>query len=336
MKALCLEKVLTNPPAANVDIHPERAEAISRNRKRWVKKSEITYWMDSYVDAPLVSKAFAEWNKHADSLQIVQTANQEDAKIRVTFDHNDGSWSYVGTDCLQVDTTQATMNFGWPLKYDYDTALHEVGHGLAFEHEHQNPNSGIDWNVPALNRWLSRSPNFWPPATVYRQIVAKSVGDGTRHDVDSIMHYGFPGGVIFKPEIYQTRPLIPKPGLSALDKETAKLWYGKTKETEYPESVGETDGEPITIVGNRETVKWVNLDRGDYTITINGLDYIVLVVFQRVLGGYKQIAAANGRNKTVTADVSLDQRRDIAIVARLHYTKTQEPLTGSLEVTKKW
>ena len=55
------------------------------------------------------------------------------------------SWSYIGRDILKsklAPQNEPTMNLGWDITRDRDAALHEIGHTLACEHEHQNPNSG--------------------------------------------------------------------------------------------------------------------------------------------------------------------------------------------------
>lgn len=48
------------------------------------------------------------------------------------------------------------MNFGWPLDTPYgrDTAMHEIGHALGLEHEHQNPFAGITWDIDAVRRYF--------------------------------------------------------------------------------------------------------------------------------------------------------------------------------------
>ena len=49
------------------------------------------------------------------------------SEIRVTFDPNDGAWSYLGTDCRRIPLNQATMNLGFQ---DGGTSGHEFGHVL--------------------------------------------------------------------------------------------------------------------------------------------------------------------------------------------------------------
>ena len=56
------------------------------------------------------------------------------------------SFSYLGTDILDrsiVGPDERTMNLGWDITRDTDAPIHEIGHTLAFPHEHQNPNAGV-------------------------------------------------------------------------------------------------------------------------------------------------------------------------------------------------
>jgi len=61
--------------------------------------------------------------------------NQIVADVRISFDPSpsEGSWSLVGTDCLQAAPTQATMNLGWldpntdtPTRSEKAVIMHEV------------------------------------------------------------------------------------------------------------------------------------------------------------------------------------------------------------------
>lgn len=52
------------------------------------------------------------------------------SEIRISFDPNIGSWSYLGTDCLDFKQSEATMNIAW---FDYPpkdggVIKHEFGH----------------------------------------------------------------------------------------------------------------------------------------------------------------------------------------------------------------
>ena len=119
--------------------------------------------------------------------------NAPDAEIRISFDPNDGAWSYVGTDNRSIPTNQATMNLGF---MDGGTAGHEFGHAIGMAHEHQNPAGGIEWNEATVIQSLSGPPNNWDEATIRHNVLNKYRVDqiqGTSFDPDSIMLYFFPG-----------------------------------------------------------------------------------------------------------------------------------------------
>ena len=76
--------------------------------------------------------------------------DRADAQIRISF-LQDGSWSYIGKDALQIPAKDPTMNYGW-LKADTEdeeysrVVLHEFGHSLGAIHEHQSPGVTIPWD----------------------------------------------------------------------------------------------------------------------------------------------------------------------------------------------
>jgi len=82
--------------------------------------------------------AFREWSA---------SDNDYKAEVRISFD-SEGYWSLVGresTDKAVAKPSEASMNFegfdkGLPVDWEA-TVLHEFGHALGFDHEHQIPQS---------------------------------------------------------------------------------------------------------------------------------------------------------------------------------------------------
>ncbi|MBT7464446.1 MAG: hypothetical protein HN686_10710 [Bacteroidetes bacterium] len=126
-----------------------------------------------------------------------------DSEIRISFQAGNGSWSYIGVDCLNVtDQTEPTMNFGWfdsttPDNEFSRTVLHEFGHAIGCVHEHQSPPANIPWDKPAVYRYYSATQG-WTQADVDNNIFAvytKSKISNSIFDRRSIMLYPIDGAL---------------------------------------------------------------------------------------------------------------------------------------------
>lgn len=173
--------------------------------KKWTDgKTLRVYFMDgSATQKARVREHAVRWSQFA-SITFDFSAARTSAEIRISFEADAGSWSYIGTDCLGVAKNEPTMNFGW-LKDDTDdteyerVVVHEFGHALGAIHEHQNPKGGIRWNLPAVYAYFEGAPNFWSKEETDSNVIQKYSVDqlnASKYDPDSIMLYQFDGALI--------------------------------------------------------------------------------------------------------------------------------------------
>jgi hypothetical protein len=189
---------------------------IADNVTEWTRYANLTF---DFTDS---SGAYHTWDPGDTSFK---------AQIRVSFDRS-GYYSLVGNDSINKQVTAAgeeSLNlegFDDLLPSDWKgVSLHEFGHAIGFEHEHQAPGAPCDFRFdddagymkttdgsgqfipdnngrrPGLYTFLGGPPNNWDASVVnfnLKQLPASSAYDISAFDKDSIMKYFFDSWMFVK------------------------------------------------------------------------------------------------------------------------------------------
>ncbi|HET7459826.1 MAG TPA: M12 family metallopeptidase [Longimicrobium sp.] len=202
-------------------------------------QKEFRSWVGDESQRQVVRDAFRTWKELGIGLEFTEVHSRTEAEVRISFMLGDGSYSAVGTDVLTRGSGERTMNFGWRLAGSdgLNTALHEIGHTLGLEHEHQNPFAGIEWNEEAVFRALAAEPNNWDREKTHWNIIRKispNEVQGSSWDPNSIMHYPFGPGLIRAPHPFDTTGVRPAGGLSERDKTWVRTFYPPQTPAKFP------------------------------------------------------------------------------------------------------
>lgn len=320
------------------DVHPGRAAAILDNDRKWVSGTTLRYyffdedefpwdrsrfrWGGNAAQKRSVRDAFEAWANLTIGINFEESNAPTEAEIRIGFVHGDGSWSWLGRRILDEPTSARTMNFGWDISNDVDTAIHEIGHTLGMPHEHQNPFAGIVWDEEAVYTDLGGPPNNWSRSKTFNNILRKlpeSSVIGSEWDPNSIMHYPFGPGLIVSPERYQSG-LRPTPGLSPADKRTVKEWYPRAR-TRLPK-LEPFVSERVSIAPGEQVHFRIEPDASrDYTLRTFGEADTVMVLFENVDGEWRYLDGDDdsGFDRNSLIEHKLFKDRQYAVRLRLYW-----------------
>ena len=309
-----------------------RVRLIIITASKWMNGSTLTYGFSNgpTIQKDVVRAAFSEWKALGIGLSFTEVSNVTSAQIRIAFDQADGSWSYVGTDCLTIAASRPTMNFGWNLTtgYGHNTALHEIGHAIGFPHEHQNPIAGIVWDDEAVYTSLGKEPNKWSRDETFQNILEKIKADdvqGSKWDPNSVMHYEFEAGMILKPTKYKNG-LKPKGGLSARDKKWVKSFYPSLP-SGAPAKLALFQSQPLELKsGQQANFEFIAPANREYTFRTFGVADTVLSLSQPVsVKGKPQKPLGmdddSGHERNAELKATLKKGERLHVKVRVRYVK---------------
>jgi hypothetical protein len=274
--------------------------------------------------AAAVRAAFAKWKAIGIGLKFKEVSQLSEAEVRIGYSIRDGdSLSSVGRDVLTDPLTDPTTIYGWDLTSTYGsgTALHEIGHVLGMEHEHQNPFAGIKWHEKAVYDNLGASPNNWTRSETFHNILEKlspQQVQGSKWDPKSIMEYEFEPGLIAEPKRYEAEGLYPPGTLSAADKQWARKWYPPLKAS--PKKLLALKPAVVDLAAGKQvdfTIKPTASRK--YTIETKGASDATLVLFEVVNGVPRYVSGDDdsGEERNAVVQQKLFEGRDYIVRLRM-------------------
>lgn len=311
-RPMCAQPLRGVPPL-KADLPQGRAYSIRRVQTKWMNGTVLHFcfltgrdWTWPEGQRKVVRNAFQAWSALGIGLQFKEVEDETEAEILIGRRQDNRSWSFVGTENLGNRDDGRTMNFGWDLETDWGraTALHEIGHALGLEHEHQNPLAGIVWDEPAVYAHFKRTDG-WDADETYHNVISKlstNSVDGSNWDPTSIMHYPFDPGLMKLPQPYDRLGVGENTVLSDADKAWVRHWY-PAQAAAMP--ISALSISPLPMVPGAQADFVFNPDSTrEYTVGTVGKADSRIVVFEERDGEPRHLAAADDTGTDENAEIS--------------------------------
>jgi hypothetical protein len=160
----------------------------------------------SFMDGPskeLRDRILSHMNAWSKTANVRFRFTGSRGQVRVARVENDGYWSYLGTDILNIPLNQQTLNLdsftmNTPESEFVRVVRHEAGHTLGFPHEHMRKELVDLIDREKAIEYFGRTQGWTPQEVEFQVLTALDKGSliATDHaDPNSIMCYQIPGSL---------------------------------------------------------------------------------------------------------------------------------------------
>ena len=175
-----------------------KKRSVAQHGKLWPTGSTLKV---SFLGSPsadlkeAITDLAAKWLAYGNIRFRFMKNNTTDADITILTSNERGPINEcaIGTDCLLDRPWESMVLTVRPEQGDYftHTVLHEFGHALGAQHEHQHPDAEIPWNKALIHSLHIGIPG-WSAQDVEQQYFTPLPASGlltTPYDPLSVMHY---------------------------------------------------------------------------------------------------------------------------------------------------